>query len=370
VATAVMLALALPALGLKLSVPGTDTFSRKIPAVQTYDRLTDAFPNMRAIHLVAVRADPASFEDVAAALNDLARRAQADPLFAKDTTAKPKTSADGRVSTLELAVPFSASSEQAQRSLQNLRSEYLPATFGKAAGAEVAVSGDVARDADYVTHQNQKLPWVIGALLLVTFLVTVAAFGSVVIGLVGVVLNLLSAAAAFGMLVLVFQYDWAGGLLGFASTGYIGSRVPLFLFVVLFGLSMDYQVFVVSRIRESAERGVPTRKAVVDGISRTASVVTSAAVVMMSVFASFVFLSLVEMKQMGFGLAVAVLLDAFIVRIMILPSIMTLLGRANWWPSRTMRRAQSVPRQNLASVPTPPEPSPANKGDVHERQPS
>jgi RND superfamily putative drug exporter len=139
------------------------------------------------------------------------------------------------------------------------------------------------------------------------------------------------------------QYRWAESLLGFTSTGSISPRVPLFLFVILFGLSMDYQVFVVSRIREVALRGTPTRRAVFDGIRSSASVVTSAAVVMVTVFASFMFLSLVEMKEMGFGLAVAVLVDAFIVRIMILPSVMALLGRASWWPSRAMRRAQSAP---------------------------
>jgi RND superfamily putative drug exporter len=352
VASAVMLGLALPALGLKLGVPGNDTFSRKIPAVRSYDQLTNAFPNERVKHLVAVRADPARSGEVISALKDLARRAQSDPLFAKESTPRLKTSADGRVSTLELAVPFRTSSDEAQQSLRHLRTDFVPATVGKVAGAEEAVTGDIARDADYVDHQNEKLPWVIGFLLLLTFIMTVVAFRSVVIGIVGVMLNLLSAAAAFGLLVLVFQHRWAEDLLGFTSTGSIGSRVPLFLFVILFGLSMDYQVFVVSRIRESALRGVPTRTAVLDGIGSSAGVVTSAAIVMVTVFASFIFLSLIEMKQMGFVLAAAVLLDAFIVRIMILPSTMTLLGKASWWPSRTMRRAQSAPREDMANLPT------------------
>jgi RND superfamily putative drug exporter len=139
------------------------------------------------------------------------------------------------------------------------------------------------------------------------------------------------------VLVLVFQGEWAQGLLGFASTGSIGSRVPLFLFVILFGLSMDYQVFVVSRIREAVLRGVPTRQAVVDGITSSAGVVTSAAVVMVTVFASFVFLHLIEMKQIGFSLAAAVLLDAFVIRVLVLPSAMLLLGRATWWPGRPSR---------------------------------
>jgi len=205
------------------------------------------------------------------------------------------------------------------------------------------VSGDVARYADYPAHQNGRLPLVLGALLLVTFAMTVYAFRSVVLGLLGVALNLLSAAAALGLLVLVFQGTWAEGLLGFESTGSIGSRVPLFLFVILFGLSMDYQVFVVSRIREAALAGVPTRQAVPAGIRSSASVVTSAAVVMTTVFVSFVFLHIIEMKQIGFVLAAAVLLDAFVVRIMILPAALLLLGEKTWWPSRPGRQGGAEP---------------------------
>ncbi|MEU9118437.1 MMPL family transporter [Streptomyces sp. NPDC048506] len=340
----IMLGLASPALGLKLSVLGKDTFSRKIPAVQTYDRLTAAFPEMLVQHQVVVRADADRSPQVVKALEDLRRRAQADPMFAKDATYfKLSTSGDRRVSSLMLSVPSKPSSSQALDSLAHIRDDFLPATVGKVPGAEAYVTGDIARDSDYLDHQNSKLPLVVGFLLLVTFLVTVVTFRSVVIGLIGIMLNLLSAAAAFGLLVVVFQGEWAQSILDFHSTGAIGSRVPLFLFVILFGLSMDYQVFVVSRIREAALRGLDTRKAVLDGIGSSAGVVTSAAIVMVTVFASFVFLNLVEMKQMGFVLAVAVLLDAFIVRIMILPSAMTLLGNASWWPSRGMRRAQSQP---------------------------
>jgi RND superfamily putative drug exporter len=213
------------------------------------------------------------------------------------------------------------------------------------------VSGDVARYADYPAHQNGKLPLVLGALLLVTFAMTTYAFRSVVLGLIGVVLNLLSAAAALGLLVLVFQGTWAEGLLDFHSTGSIGSRVPLFLFVILFGLSMDYQVFVVSRIREAVLTGASTRQAVLDGIHRSASVVTSAAVVMTTVFVSFVFLHIIEMKQIGFVLAVAVLLDAFVVRIMVLPSAMLLLGEASWWPSRQAGRRAAASAQTADGRP-------------------
>ncbi|MFI6475395.1 MMPL family transporter [Streptomyces sp. NPDC050516] len=337
VSVLVLLGLAAPLTGLKLVEMGRDTHSRAIPAMQTYDRLNEAFPELRVTHQVVVRARPDRADEVSAALEELGRRTQADPLF----TGPPRlrTSDDHRVSVLELSVPYLANSAEAGKSLAHLRSDYLPATAGRIPGAETGVTGDVARAADYPAHQNGKLPLVIGALLLVTFGMTVLAFRSVVLALIGVVLNLLSAAGALGLLVLVFQAKWAEGLLDFHSTGSIGSRVPLFLFVILFGLSMDYQVFVVSRIREAVLVGVPTRKAVLDGIGSSAAVVTSAAVVMVTVFASFVFLHIIEMKQIGFVLAAAVLLDAFIIRIMILPSVMLLLGEKSWWPSRGMRRA-------------------------------
>ncbi|MFE4053752.1 MMPL family transporter [Streptomyces sp. YIM B13518] len=332
-----LLALVTPLAGLKITEMSRDTHSRDIPAMRVYDRLNEAFPEHRVTHQVVVRADASQTAEVTSALRETARLADADRLFAG--ASRIRTSADHRTSVLELKVPHLGNSDQAYDSLDRLRNDYLPATVGRVDGAEFGVSGDVARYADYPAHQNGKLPLVLGALLLVTFAMTVYAFRSVVLGLIGVVLNLLSAAAALGLLVLVFQGTWAEGLLDFHSTGSIGSRVPLFLFVILFGLSMDYQVFVVSRIREAALAGAPTRQAVLDGIRGSASVVTSAAVVMTTVFASFVFLHIIEMKQIGFVLAAAVLLDAFVIRIMVLPSAMLLLGEASWWPSREVRRA-------------------------------
>jgi len=338
-----LLALVTPLAGLKITEMSRDTHSRDIPAMRVYDRLNEAFPERRVTHQVVVRADAVRSGEVTGALRELARRADADPLFA--AASRIRTSADHRLSVLELKVPYLGDSDQAYDSLDHLRKDYLPATVGRVDGAEFGVSGDVARYADYPAHQNSKLPLVLGALLLVTFAMTVYAFRSVVLGLIGVVLNLLSAAAALGLLVLVFQGTWAEGLLDFHSTGSIGSRVPLFLFVILFGLSMDYQVFVVSRIREAVLAGVSTRQAVLEGIRRSASVVTSAAVVMTTVFVSFVFLHIIEMKQIGFVLAAAVLLDAFVVRIMVLPSALLLLGEASWWPSRQAGRKAAASAQ-------------------------
>ncbi|MEW2387175.1 MMPL family transporter [Streptomyces venezuelae] len=369
----VMLGLALPALDMNLKNPARDSFSRDIPAMRGYDRLLEAFPEQRVRHVVVVRAEASRAGDVREALGALERRAGADPLFARaggpnssdnralrssdnralrssDNSARHPWSAGGpvlrssedrRTTTLELNVPHPTYSKKAEDSLEHLRHIYLPATVGKLPGVETAVTGEVPRGVDYVGHQNDKLPLVLGFLLLMTFVMTVLAFRSVVLGLLGVVLNLLSVGSALGVLVLVFQGDWAEELLSFVSLGGISSRVPLFLFVILFGLSMDYQVFVVSRIREAALDGVPTRRAVIDGITSSAKVVTSAAIVMVTVFASFVMLHILEMKQMGLVLAVAVLLDAFVIRVMILPAALLLLGRAAWWPSKAIRRAEA-----------------------------
>ncbi len=339
-----LLALAAPILNLKLTDMGRETHSRSIVAMQIYDRLNAAYPELKSMHQVVVRADADRSPEVTAALRELAADVKDDPRLSG--TSRLTTSPDKRISMLQLQVPHYVSSDEAQSSLKDIRNKYVPETVDQVRGAETAVTGDVARYTDYPTHQEQKLPLIIGALLLVTFVMTVWAFRSVVLGLVGIVLNLLSAAASLGILVMVFQHTWAEGLVDFTSTGSIGSRVPLFLFVILFGLSMDYQVFVISRIREAALRGVPTRKAVIEGIGSSAGVVTSAAVVMVTVFASFAALHLIEMKQIGFSLAVAVLLDAFVIRMLVLPSMMLLLGEANWWPSRGVRRARRSTEQS------------------------
>lgn len=354
VSVLVMLAVAAPALGLKLVDPGKDTFSRDIPAMQVYDRLTAAFPELLVKHEVVSRSTPEQAPEVRKALTELGRTAQADSFFARTGEPVVRTSADGRISVLELAVPHPAPSDEAIASLEHLRHRYIPAAVGELTAVETAVSGDVARGQDYVHHERGKLPLVIGFLLLLTFVTTAMVFRSVIVGLLGVVLNLLSAAAALGALVLVFQGTWAEGLLDFDSLGAIASRVPLFLFVLLFGLSMDYQVFVVSRIKEAMDHGMTAREAVVDGIDRSAKVVTSAALVMVTIFAAFVFLHLTEMKQMGFCLAVAVLLDAVVIRMMILPSALLLLGERAWRPLRpSPRKGAGVPSSAPADQPVP-----------------
>jgi RND superfamily putative drug exporter len=339
VSVVALLALALPAVGMQLKNTGTDELPRTIPAMRTYDRMIAAYPAEHAPQKVAVRAPAERAAQVRAALLKLVERTQHDPLFAHDQTAQGRgpeirASADGRVHTVSVVSPYDGNSAQAKRALRELRRGLLPATVGTVAGAQYAVGGETANNLDFGTHVEEKLPLVIGFVLLLTFVMLAVTFRSVVVALTAIAINLLSAMASFGLLVLVFQHTWAEGMLGFTSTGTVIAWLPLFLFVVLFGLSMDYHVFVVSRIQEAARRGMPTGNAVEYGIIRSAGVVTSAAIVMVSVFAVFASLPMMDMKQMGFGLAAAVLIDAVVVRIVILPSLMTLLGRANWWPGR------------------------------------
>ncbi|MFC7547611.1 MMPL family transporter [Plantactinospora sp. GCM10030261] len=359
VSVGLLLALAAPALGMQLKFPGMEDLPRDTPVMQAYDRLTDAFPSTGTTHTVAVRAPAGAADEVRVALTDLARRAAADPLFAPIEQDGPeiRVSADRQVSVLEVATPHASRTDEAKRSLEVLRDRFVPATVGAVPGAEHAVSGAVAWSEDYAAHVRDKLPLVMGFVLVLTFLVMTFTFRSVVVALTSILLNLLSAGAAYGLLTLVFQGAWAEDLLGFTSMGAIVSWLPLFLFVVLFGLSMDYHVFVVSRIREAVRRGVPNREAVAYGITSSAGVVSSAAIVMVGVFSIFATLSTIDMKQLGVGLAAAILLDATIIRAVVLPSLMTLLGSANWWAPRFLRGRTAVPVSPAGPVP-PVEPEP------------
>jgi RND superfamily putative drug exporter len=330
-------ALAAPALGMSLKNSTAEDLPRSIPVVQGYDRLVAAFPREGETHTVVVRAPADRAEAVRTGLTALLEQADRDPLFAMDPMPAIRTSPTGTVSTVDVPYPHPYGSPAADASLARLRTELVPAAVGTIPGVAYAVGGDLADSVDYTTQQRRQLPWVMGAVVLLTVAMMALAFRSVVVAIVAGGLTLVSIAAAFGLLTLVFQHTWAEGLLDFTATGHIVSWIPLFLFVVLFGLSMDYHVYVVSRIREAAARGLPTRAAVREGLLDSAGVVTSAAVVMVAVFSIFAMLSLIEMKQLGVGLATAIAIDAVVVRIVLLPALMSLLGRANWWPSRLSR---------------------------------
>ena len=228
-----------------------------------------------------------------------------------------------------------------------LRHDLVPRTFGRLRGVETAVTGDTAEDVDFTNQMEHALPYVLAFVLGLAFVILLLAFRSLIVPIKAIVLNLLSVGAAYGVLVLVFQHHWAEPILRFKSNGAIISWLPLFLFVILFGLSMDYHVFILSRVREAVDGGMPTDRAVRYGITVTAGVVTSAALVMVGVFSLFGSLSTLELKQAGVGLATAVLLDATVVRAVLLPASMTLLGDWNWylpkWLERLPRAATEAP---------------------------
>jgi RND superfamily putative drug exporter len=342
ISAGVLAALAIPAFGMTLNAPSEADLPRSIPIMQTYDRMTEAFPSTGASHAIAVRVPADQTTAAKAAVDDLLGRLSADPDFAHDQKPEVTQAAGGRILLISAGIPYDGGSAEADRSLTELRTTLLPQTIGKVSGAEFAVSGETAGENDFVDSMNDALPWVIGFVLLLTFLVMLWAFRAPVIALSAIGLNLLSAGAAYGVLVLVFQNTWAEGLLGFTSTGGITAWLPVILFVTLFGLSMDYHVFVVSRIRESALAGMSTRDAVAAGITRSAGVVTSAAAVMIGVFSVFGTLSTIDMKQMGVGLATAILIDATLIRAVVLPALMAVLGRANWWTPRFLRRGEQI----------------------------
>ncbi|MBD0672380.1 RND transporter [Streptomyces sp. CBMA156] len=337
-----LLALAAPALNLKLKATGVDDLPRSMPAMQAEARLTQFFPIQSDTQLVVAQVPEAGAGQLRTALDALVQRAGQDPLFTATPAPEIITSHDGRYASVGIGTRLSSGSAEARESLSRLRDDLVPATVGQVPGVKWAVGGsDVAYDVDYRAQVVDKMPWVLGFALALTFVVTALAFRSIVLALVTVVLNVFSAAASFGVLELVFQHTWADGLLHFQSTGKVVAWLPLTLFVILLGLSMDYHVFVVSRIREAAASGLSVRAAVEQGITRSAGVVTGAALVMISVFALFASLTFIEMKQLGVGMACAVLLDATLIRIVVLPSVIALLGRWVWWPSRLETRSEA-----------------------------
>jgi RND superfamily putative drug exporter len=323
-------ALAVPAIGLNVSSDSPKSLPRSIAEKQTYDRLNVAFPNHQTSSRIVVKAPAAQAETVAARLTTLADQLAGNPEYVGRGTVR--ASADGQVHVLEVDAPFDSESGGARAGVGHLRSEFVPNALRGIPHAQWAVGGEAASNIDVDQHESDRLPWVIAFVVVLTMLIMGWVFRSFVIALITAAVNLLSAGAAFGVLVLVFQHTWAEGLLGFHSTGAVINWIPLFTFAVLFGLSMDYHVFVLAQVREAAASGMSTRDAVRAGLVRSAGTVTSAALVMVSVFAIFASLHMVEMKELGLGLAVAVLVDALVVRVIVLPSLITLLGKRIWWP--------------------------------------
>ena len=348
-----LVALAIPAFQLHLATPPPDTYPRSIPAVETYVRMQEAFPGTALPANVVVKAPDVNAPAVQAAIQELEERALASGRMYEPITVEVND--DSTVANITVPMEGDGEDAASRASLATLRDDIVPATVGALSEAETGVTGLTAQWADSTDAIKSKLPLVFAFVLLFAFVVMLVAFRSLVIAAKAIVLNLLSVAAAYGVLVLVFQHGIGKDFLGFSSTAGISPEVPLLLFVILFGLSMDYHVFILSRIREAAGRGAGTEEAVAYGIRSTAGVVTSAAIVMVFVFAIFATLSMLFFKQFGVGLSVAVLLDATIVRAVLLPASMKLLGDWNWYLPSWL---QWLPRFDVGEDERPPETAP------------
>jgi uncharacterized membrane protein YdfJ with MMPL/SSD domain len=333
VAGGALLALAAPAAALHTSSAGAGDLPQRLAAVEALNRIEAAFPGTPAPAEVVIKAADVTATDVKAAIERLKERALASGAAREPIDVDVNPAKTVAVVSIPLAGSGAgdARSERALATLRKIAHETI-----ESAGAEAAVGGEVASSRDFNQALKSHMPLVFAFVLGLAFVLLLVSFRSLVIAVTAVVLNLLSVAAAYGLLVLVFQHGFGESLLDFESTGSIVAWLPLFLFVVLFGLSMDYHVFILSRIREAHDRGLGTDDAIAHGIKSTAGVVTAAATVMVFVFAIFATLSQLSMKQLGVGLAAAVLIDATLIRGVLLPATMKLLGEANWYLPRRL----------------------------------
>jgi uncharacterized membrane protein YdfJ with MMPL/SSD domain len=333
IAGGALVALAVPALNMKIVVSSVDDLPQDLPVIKTYNRLRDAFPKEGVTVDVAVKGDDVRRDVQAqAGISLLQRRAESSDFVLGKTDVT--YSRDGTVALVEIPTGGNGNDDESTAALNEVRDEMIPATVGGIPGVTAAVSGDAAASKDFRDQLVDRLPFVFAFVFALAFLLMLVTFRSIVIPIKAIVLNLLSIGAAYGVLVLVFQEGYGEDLLGFTSNGGVTSWLPLFLFVILFGLSMDYHVFILSRVREAYESGMSTAEAVRHGISTTAGTVTSAALVMVFVFSVFITLTFLDFKEMGVGLAVAVLIDATIVRGVLLPASMKMLGDWNWYLPR------------------------------------
>jgi RND superfamily putative drug exporter len=333
-AVAVLLVLALPTLNLKMAVPGIDSLPQDLAVIQTYNRMQEAFPGNQIPAQVVIEHGDASEQAVATGIKELRAETASSDLFEKPVTME--VNPDRTVTVVDVPVAGDGNDDTSYAALDELRDEIIPATIGGVDGATVNVTGDTASSSDFNDLMSSRVPIVFAFVLGLAFLLLLVTFRSIVIPLKAIVLNLLSVGAAYGVVTWVFQEGHLEGALGFESSGAVTSWLPLFLFVILFGLSMDYHVFILSRVREAFDSGMSTSDAVSTGIKSTASVVTAAAAVMIAVFAIFATLSALDFKEFGVGLAVAILIDATIIRGVLLPAAMKLLGDWNWYLPRSL----------------------------------
>jgi uncharacterized membrane protein YdfJ with MMPL/SSD domain len=324
-----LVALAIPALQMKSVTSDIDELPQDLPVIVTYNKVKEVFPTEGVAATVVVEADDVRSGATAAGIADLQDEVKASDAFRPGT--EVIYSDDGTVAQINVPTRGNGTDAASVNALNELREEIIPATVGQVEGASVNVSGDAAGSEDWASQLSSRLPLIFAFVFGLAFLLMLITFRSIVIPAVTIILNLLSVGAAYGVLVLVFQKGNLESVLDFTSNGGVTNWLPLFLFVVLFGLSMDYHVFILSRVRELWERGMSTDEAVKQGISTTAGTVTSAAVVMVGVFLVFVTLAFLDFKELGLGLAAAVLIDATIIRGVLLPGTMKVLGDWNWY---------------------------------------
>jgi len=343
VTVAAMLAAASPIFGLHIGANGVSTLPSSLPSKQGYVLLQKDFPvqSPEPVDIVAVGGGPAA----RAGLVTLEKRLAGDPRFGAGAV---QTSASKGVSLLTVPVRGDAAGNNAVAAVRDLRAHLIPPLF-KGSGVKVYVGGETAEDVDYFDAATNPTPYVLLFVLGLSLILLSVAFRSIVVALVSIVLNLLSVGAAYGLLTLVFLYGDGASFFGFQHTHVIDAWVPLFLFSVLFGLSMDYQVFLMSRIKERYDISGSTREAVASGVASTARIITGAALIIVVVFAGFAAGKLVMFQQMGFGVAVALLLDATVIRSVVLPSMLSLLGSRSWYLPRWL---EWLPHVDVEAPPT------------------
>jgi RND superfamily putative drug exporter len=329
VSGAILIALAVPALGMKTINPGVAGIPHDLPVMKTYDRIQAAFPGGPLPAMVVVQADDVTKPEIQQGITAMTGKALATGQMSQPVTTEISPSKNAEI--ISIPMQGDGTDAKSEEALASLRDQVIPATIGKVDGAQVDVTGLTAGSKDFNDAMQSRLPFVFAFVLGLAFLLLLVTFRSIVVPIKAILLNLLSVGASYGILTLVFQDGHGESLLGFESLGGITAWLPLFLFVILFGLSMDYHVFILSRIREAVDGGMKTDDAVAHGIRSTAGVVTSAAMVMVAVFAIFATLSSIEFKMMGVGLAAAILIDATLVRAVMLPAAMKLLGDTNWY---------------------------------------
>ena len=354
VSVAILLALASPVLHLRTGVTDITAFPDSIDGVAGIKLLDEKWPEGTDLQL-AVVVTKADQPDTQAAIERL--KVEGLEIDGLNEPVEVTPSRDGKAALISFTMAGGQNDRANWNLVRQVRTELNPSVFGGLSDVRTYVTGGAAYAVDVTEVYADGIPTIFGFVLGLSFLLMLVAFHSIVIPIKAILLNLLSTAAAYGVLVAVFQDGWLAEPLGITPSGVIESWVPLFIFTILFGLSMDYHLFILTRIKEARDRGLDSRAAVARGISVTSSTITSAASIMVVVFAVFVTLKFVFIQQLGLGLAVAVFIDATIIRSLLLPASMTLLGDWNWWMPRFL---DWIPRVTIegdadepAEAPTP-----------------